>query len=126
MGSADLSNILQLRNVGLCVSFRSEEILNIKMNHILVHEWNMVIKVEKSRTDQLGQGDEVVIAKSRDSVYPVSLLKAYLGRLNFDPHSSEFIFRPLVKTKISYKLFKNDKSISYAMFRDQLAKNFGI
>ena len=49
---ADLSNILHLRNVCLYVLayagfFRSEEVLNIRMNHIHFHEECMIIKVEK-------------------------------------------------------------------------------
>ena len=120
---ADLSNILQLRNVCLYVLayagfFRSEEVLNIRMNHIYFHEGYMTIKVEKSKTDQLRQGDEVLIAHSGGTVCPVSLLKAYLSKLDIDPHSTEFIFRPLVKTKSSYKLVQKDKPISYSTFRD--------
>ena len=58
VGRADLSNILQLRNVCLyplsyAGFFRSEEVLNIRMNHIYFHERYMLIKVEKSKTNQL-------------------------------------------------------------------------
>ena len=53
---------------------------------------------------------------------PVFLLKEYLKKLDISPDSSEFIFRPLVKTKLSYKLVKVDKHISYATFRGQLTK----
>ncbi|XP_068752753.1 integrase/recombinase xerD homolog [Montipora capricornis] len=125
---ADLSNILHLRNVCLYVLayagfFRSEEVLNIRMNHIHFHEGCMIIKVEKSKTDQLRQGDQVVIAQSGGSVCPVFLLKTYLRKLDIDPHSNEFIFRPLVKTKSSYKLTQKNKPISYTTFRDQLAKS---
>ena len=113
---ADRSNNLHLRNVCLYVLayagfFRSEEVLNITMNHIHVHEGCMIIKVEKSKTDQLRQGDQVVIAQSGGSVCPVSLLKIYLRKLDIDPHSNEFIFRPLVKTKSSYKLTQKNKPI---------------
>ena len=41
----------------------------------------MAIKVEKSKNDQLRQGDEVVIAQSEGSIYPVKILKEYLDRL---------------------------------------------
>ena len=129
MEGADLSNILQLRNVCLYVLalyagfFRSEEVLNIKLNHIYFHEGYMTIKVEKSKADQLRQGDEVLNAQSGGTVCAVSLLEAYLSKLDIDPHSSEFIFRPLVKTKSSYKLVQKDKPISYSTFRDQLAKS---
>ena len=68
----------------------------------------------KSKTDQLRQCDEVVIAQSKGNVCPVFLLKEYLKKLDISPDSSEFIFRSLVKTKSSYKLVQVDKHISYA------------
>ena len=79
----------------------------------------MLIKVEKSKTDQLGHGDEVVIAHSEENVCPVFLLKEYLKKLDSSPNSSEFIFRALVKTKSSYKLVQVDK---YATFRGRLTQ----
>ena len=126
--SVDLSNILHFGNVCLYVLayagfFRSEEVLNIRMNHIHFQEGCMIIKVEKSKTDQLRQGDQVVIAQSGGSVCPVFLLKTYLKKLDIDPHSNEFIFRQLVKTKSSHKLTQKNKPISYTTFRDQLAKS---
>lgn len=93
------------------------------MNHIHFHEGCMIIKGEKSKTDQLRRGDQVVIAQSGGSVCPVSLLKIYLRKLDIDPHSNEFIFRTLVKTKSSYKLTQKNKPISYTTFRNQLAKS---
>ena len=50
-------------------------------------------------------------------------MKTYLRKLDIDPHSNEFIFRSLVKTKSSYKLTKKNKPISYTTFRDQLPKS---
>ena len=94
------------------------------MSNILFYEGFMIIKVVKRKTDQLRQGDEVVVAQSDWNVCPVFLLKEYLKRLDISPDSSEFIFRPLVKTKSSYKLVKVDKHISYATFRGQLTKRW--
>ena len=65
----------------------------------------------------------MVIAKSEGNVCPVFLLKEYLKRLDFSSDFSELIFRPLVKTKSSYKLVQVDKHISYATFRGQLSKS---
>ena len=91
---SDLSNTLQLRNVCLYVLcyagfFRSGEVTSIRRSHIKFLEDHMIIKVEKSKTDQLRQGDEVVIARSGGSACPVSILQQYLSRLNIDPHSDE-------------------------------------
>ena len=93
--------------------FRSEEVLNIRMSHIHIREGCMIIKVEKSTTDQLQQGHQVMIAQSGDSVCPVFLLKTNPRKLDIDPRmnfreeetaeiqanietqSSEFIFPSL-------------------------------
>ena len=128
IAGSDLSNTLQLRNVCLYVLcyagfFRSEEVTGIRRSHIKFFEDHMIIKVEKSKTDQLRQGDEVVIARSGGSACPVSILQQYLSRLNIDPYSDELIFRQLVKTKSSYKMVSKDKPISYSTFRDHLSKS---
>ena len=93
------------------------------MSHICFCEGFMTIKVDKSKTDQLRQGDEVVIAQSEGNVCPVFLLKEYLKKLDMSPDSSEFINRPLVKTKSSYKLVQVDKHILYATFMGELTKS---
>ena len=83
----------------------------------------MTIKVEENKTDQLRQGDEVIIAAQTDgSACPVSILRDYLSGLNIDPHLDELIFVQLVKTKSSYKFVNKDKPISYTTFRDHLSK----
>ena len=99
------------------------EHVNVNVN-ITFHDDFMTIKVEKSKTDQLRQGDELIIAQSGGTACPVSILRDYLTRLNIDPHSDELIFRQLVKTKSSnYKLVNKDKPISYTTFRDHLSKS---
>ena len=103
--------------------FRSEEVLSITMSHIPFYEGWMIIKVDKSKTDQLRQGDEVVIAQSEGNVCPVFLLKEYLKKLDISPDSREFVFRPLVKTESSHKLVQVDRHISYTAFRGQLTKS---
>ena len=72
--------------------FRSEEVLSIRRSHITFHDDYMTIKVEKSKSDQLTQGDDVIIAQTGGSARPVSILRDYLSRLNIDPHSDELTF----------------------------------
>ena len=122
---SDLSNTLQLRDVCLYVLsyeafFRLEEVTRIRKRHIKFFENHMIIKVERSKTDQLRPGDEVALARSRG---PVSILQEYSSRLNINPHSNELIFRRLVKAKSSYKMLSKDKPISYSTFRDHLSKS---
>ena len=127
VGGADLSNGLELRNVCLyllCFAgfLRFEDVSRIKRNQISFHTGYMSIKVEKSKNDQLRQGDEVLIAKGEGTACPVKILEKYLNRFNIDPLSDQFIFRRLIKTKKSYKLASNNKPIGYSTFRDHLRK----
>ena len=127
VGGADLSNALELRNVCLyllCFAgfLRFDDVSRIKRNRISFHSGYMSIKVEKSKNDQLRQGDEVLIAKGEGTACPVRILEEYLNRFNIDPQSDQFIFRRLIKTKKSYKLASNNKPIGYSTFRDHLRK----
>ena len=127
VGGANLSNGLELRNVCLyllCFAgfFRFDDVSRIKRSQISFHAGYMSIKVEKSKNDQLRQGDEVLIAKGEGRACPVKILKEYLNRFNIDPLSPQFIFRRLTKTKKSYKLASNNKPIGYSTFRDHLCK----
>ena len=104
VGGADLSNGLELRNVCLyllCFAgfLRFDDVSRIKRNQISFHTGYMSIKVEKSKNDQLRQGDEVLIAKGEGTACPVKILEEYLNRFNIDPLSDQFIFRRLIKTK---------------------------
>ena len=115
ISAADLSNPLQLRNICLYVLcyagfFRSEEAASIRRNHITFHDDYKTIKVKKSKTDQLRKGDDFCIAHSGGTACPVSILRDYLSRLNINPHSDDFIFRQLVKTRSSYKLVNKGKN----------------
>ena len=104
--------------------FRSEEVVSIRRNHITFHEGYITIKVEKSKSDQLRQGDEVVIAQSGGSVCPVFILREYLGRLNINPRQmSPFLdswSKPRNLTSWQAKINRID---CYSTFRDHLTKS---
>ena len=98
----------------------------------LISEWITFIspkgawlsKEKKVRPTNFDEAIRLLLhAQSGGSVCPVSLLKIYLRKLDIDPHSNEFIFRTLAKTKSSYKLTHKNKPISYTTFRDKLAKS---
>ena len=126
---ADLSNGLELRNVCLysyllCFAgfLRFDDVSRVKRNEISFHSGYMAIKVEKSKNDQLRQGDEVLIAEGEGATCPVKILKEYLNMFNIDPMSNEFIAKQLIRTKKSYKLASSNKPISCSTFRDHLRK----
>ena len=94
---SDLSDCLVLRNGCLFCCFtgflRFDDVSRIRRNQILFHEGFMKIKIDKSKNDQLREGNEVLISEAEGSVCPVKILKEYLLRMNISPSC-----RQLVKT----------------------------
>ena len=77
----------------------------------------MVIKVLKSKNDQLRKGNEVAISQLSSSACPVELLKRYLAMFKIPPDSKDFIFGPISRGKGCCKLVAPDKPISYSTIR---------
>ena len=55
----------------------------------------IVIKVQKSKNNQVHWGDEVTCSKRSSCKCPVKLLKRYLSTFNISPDSRDLIFRPI-------------------------------
>ena len=123
VGGANLSNGLELRNVYLyllCFAgfLRFDDVSRIKRNHISFHTGYMSIKVEKSKNDQLRQGDEVLIAEGEGAACPVKILKEYLNRFNIDPLSTQINFRRFMGSRatLSFRKFKVALNPMYRIF----------
>ena len=67
----------------LCFSgfFRYLDVRRIRMNQISFKDDHVIIKVERSKNNQLRKGNEVLIAKAEGNVCPVRILSEYLSRL---------------------------------------------
>ena len=93
---SDLDNPVKLRNVSMYVLsfasfFRFDDVSRIRRSDISFKEGFMIIKVLKSKNDQLRKGDEVVILQLSSSVCPVELLKRCLVMFKIHPDSKDFI-----------------------------------
>ena len=51
----------------------------------------MKIKIDKSKNDQLREGNEVLISEAEGSVCPVKILKEYLLRMNISPSCRQMV-----------------------------------
>ena len=104
---------------------RFNELIQIKAADISFREDSMVLRVPKSKTDQLRKGDEVIIARSGKVTCPVSNLEEYLRRTGTALQSQSFLFRPICKTKSGERL-RESGSISYTclweQFKNKLSK----
>ena len=77
----------------------------------------MKIKILKSKTDQLRQGDELLIARTGNRTCPVAMLERYMHRIAMAPDDQRFLFRPIQRTKHDESLRQSGK-ISYTCLRD--------
>ena len=96
INKSDLDNLVKLRNVTMYVLsfagfFRFDDVSRIRRSDISFKEGFMIIKVLKSKNDQLRKGDEVVILQLSSSVCPVELLKRCLVMFKIPPDSKDFI-----------------------------------
>ena len=128
IGLADLQNPVHLRNVTMRVLsfagfFRFDDVSRIRRNDIFFHEGFMVIKVLKSKNDQLRKGDEVIFSEISDPACLVKLLKTYLAHFSIPSSSRDVIFRPISGGKNSFKLVSQDKPISYTTIREAFRKD---
>ena len=129
--ASNLDNLLELRN--LCIFllafagfFRIEEVLHIKYGHITFHSGYVSINVDKSKTDQLRKGNEIVICESlSNDTGPVKFLKRYLTRIESNVvDSGHYVFRALSKTKTGHNLVSLNKPLSYSSIRDYFKSSF--
>lgn len=125
---SNLENPVELRNITWYVLsfagfFRFDDVSRIRRSDIFFNEGFMVIKVPKSKNDQLRRGDEVVISELPSPACPVKLLKKYLAKFQIPPDSRDLIFRPISKGKDSCKLITPDKPISYSTMRQAFRRD---
>lgn len=128
IGKSNLDNPVELRNVTMYVLsftgfFRFDDVSRIRRNDISFNEGFMVIKVLKSKNDQLRRGDEVIISELSSCACPVKLLKRYLSTFNISPDSRDLIFRPISRGKGSCKLVAPDRPISYSSIREAFKRD---
>lgn len=127
---ANLNNLLDLRNVCIFVLafagfFRIEEVLHIKRNDIRLDGDRVIIRLERSKTDQLRLGNEVVISRVPGSrACPVSLLESYLSLAQIHNASELFVFRPISKTSSGHRLVSVNKAIGYSTIREAFEASF--
>lgn len=123
-----LSNPDNLRNMCIYIlSFagflRFDELINLKLKNINFHDSHMTILIERSKTDQLREGTNLIIARTHTALCPVQMLRNWLNLFD-DMPSNSYIFRAFYKNKAGNLLFKStNKPIAYSTVRDKLKKS---
>jgi len=79
---------------------RFDELSNINVCDITVGSEFLTLRIPRSKTDQLRQGDEVIIARSGLDTCPVAMLEAYMQKGDIQSGSSQRLFRAIVSGKV--------------------------
>ncbi|MCH2390805.1 MAG: tyrosine-type recombinase/integrase, partial [Nitrospinales bacterium] len=102
--SADSESIKDLRflliiTLSFAGFMRISELIALKVSDIEFFDGYMRIFVEKSKCDQLREGEYIYIRQSGLSTCPVSLCKRYLQKTNLDKCNDNAIIGRLLKVK---------------------------
>ena len=101
--------------LSFCGFLRSVEILKLCRNSISFKSDDMQISIVQSKTDQLREGDILVIAKTEGDLCPVNLLQLYLSKAGIPDNSTEYVFRPISSSKKQKRLLR----LAYLLFNIQ-------
>ena len=98
---------------------RFDEVVCLRCCDVQFWAGYMVMEVLSSKTDQLRQGDEVVVVRSGSATCPVVCLKRYCKLAGIDSASTERLFRAISHTRNGEKL-RNSGALSYSRVRELL------
>lgn len=102
--------------------------MSVKRSDVVFLDTHCDIKVEKSKTDILREGNTVLIAKTNTDTCPVKLFEKYLCVADIACSSTDYVFRPvyLCNAKHCFKLISNNKHISYSTINDSFKKKLSL
>ena len=79
---------------------RYDEVSNIRPCDVKFDADHISISIPRSKSDQLCQGDQVVIARLKSVTCPVAMLERYMCVAKIPAESKLFLFRPIVAGRI--------------------------
>ena len=120
-------NLVQLRFIVLCLLgfsgfMRISELLSLKVRDRTFIKDGVKIFIEKSKTDQLRGGKEIILSTTGKPTYPIKWLTRYLDVSKLRDQSESFLFCRLAKTKSGHTLI-GKYQISYTTALEKLRKH---
>lgn len=103
---------------------RFNELINIKRSDITFAGSHMKVYIRRSKTDQLRQGDAVLISVLNNGYCPVSLLNIYLIMAKISEVSDCYIFRRIIGTGKDAQLISRNIPMTYSRTREIVLKKF--
>ena len=83
--------------LGFAGFMRAAEVLELRPCDCVVSEGMMKVHVMGSKRDQLRQGDEVLLARTKSRTCLVAMLEHYMAVNNIPQDDQRYIFKPIQK-----------------------------
>ena len=96
---------------------RFSDLSNLKRSDFILHNTQMSIFIEKSKTDIYRKGHWLHLAKLNSNLCPLDLTKRYFALAGIDKQCDKYIFIGIEKTINGQRLKKIDKPLSYTTVR---------
>lgn len=112
----DLAMIL----LSFAAFLRYDELSSLKCCDVKFVDDYLCVYINKSKTDQYRQGNEVLVANGSTSACPVKMLQKYVMLADINLLSSEFLFKPVFRSHGIAKLIYKNKKISYTTARENI------
>ena len=100
--------------LGFTGFMRTSELLGIKVRHISIHPTHMAIYIPSSKTDQLGDGNTILISRIESLCCPVATVEKYIKLANLS--ANDYLVCKLVFTKKGYRVV-GSHGLSYSRTR---------
>lgn len=78
--------------VEFCRFLRYDELSNLKFCDVIFFDGYLCVYINKSKTDQYRQGDEMLVANGSSSACPVKMLQKYVILADINLLSSDFFY----------------------------------
>jgi len=101
--------------------FRISLNLTLRSCDCEISEEMIKVRIVTSKTDQLRQGNELLVARTRSRTCPVAMLERYMAMTGISWSDQAFFFRPIQRTKNGESL-KDSGKISHPCLWDLFNK----
>ena len=121
--SKDLSVLRDLAMIILSFTgfLRYDELSNIRCHNVsFIENSHVKIRIEKSKTDQYRDGNDVLLSKLDSVACPFTILQSYIDVAQIDLSSSDFLFKAIFKSKYRSGLRIKSKKLSYTQTKEVL------
>ena len=96
---------------------RFSEVICLRSSDFEISHERMKVRILRSKTDQLRQGDELVIARTGNRTCPVAMIERYMNMKGMSWDNQRYPFHPIQRTKKGENLRQTGK-ISYTCLRE--------